>query len=95
MPIIQENDSVSVLIRPCVVVGRGAKESKVHEEFRATMRYTLSCSLSGLFSDVGLFFKIYGAERVVFEDRGRADDMPWEHVELLFAGETKAKCPNL
>jgi hypothetical protein len=59
------------------------------------MRDTLSRSLSSLFSDVRLFFKINGAEWVVFEDRGCADDVPWEYVELLFAGGTKAKCPNL
>jgi hypothetical protein len=59
------------------------------------MRYTLSRSLRSLFSDVGLFFKINGAERVVFEDRGGADDVPWEHIKLLLAGGAKAKCPNL
>jgi hypothetical protein len=59
------------------------------------MWYTLSRSLSSLFSDVGLFFKINGSERVVFKDRGRADDVPWEHIELLLAGGAKAKCPNL
>ena len=59
------------------------------------MRDTFGRSLSSLFSDVGLFFKINGAERVVFEDRGRANDVPWEHIKLLFAGGTKAKCPYL
>jgi len=51
---------------------------------------TLSRSLSSLFSDVRLFFKINGAERVVFEDSGCADDVPWEHIKLLFARGTKA-----
>ena len=32
---------------------------------------------------------------VVFEDRRCADDVPWEHVKLLFAGGTKTKGPYL
>jgi hypothetical protein len=59
------------------------------------MRDTLSRSLSRLFSDVRLFFKINGVERVVFKDRRCADDVPWEHVKLLFARRSKAKCPYL
>jgi hypothetical protein len=59
------------------------------------MWYTLSRSLSSLFSDVGLFFKINGSERMVFEDSGCADDVPWEHIKLLLAGGAKTKCPNL
>jgi len=51
--------------------------------------------LSRLFSDVRLFFKINGAERMVFEDRRCANDMSWEHAELLFAGRSKAKRPYL
>ncbi len=59
------------------------------------MRDTLSRSLSHLFSDVHLFFKINGVERVVFEDRRCADDVLWEHVKLLFAGRSKVKWPYL
>jgi len=32
---------------------------------------------------------------MVFEDRRCDKDMPWEHVELLFAGRSKAKRPYL
>jgi hypothetical protein len=56
---------------------------------------TISRSLSHLFFDVCLFFEINEAERMVFEDRRCANDMSWEHVELLFAGRSKAKHPYL
>ena len=57
------------------------------------MRDTLSRSLSSLFSDVRLFYKINGVERVVFEDRRCANDVPREHVKLLFAGGNQSEVP--
>jgi hypothetical protein len=51
--------------------------------------------LSGLFTDVCLLLKVNEPKRVVFENGRRADHVLRENVQLMLAGRTEPKHPNL
>jgi hypothetical protein len=84
------NDTVRVLVWAAVVIGGSTHEAKVHEELRALSCNTFGGFTSSLLANVGLFFEVDQAKRVVFEVWGCTNHVLRKNFKLLFTRGPKS-----
>ncbi len=70
-------------------------KAKIHMKFFAAVFHADGSSLSCLLPDVSLSVKIYEPKGVIFKNTGYTQNIPREHIQLMFSKATQTKAPDL